>query len=145
MSKFNLSHGSFLFSSFGPFFPPSFGFRVWGLGIALGFRVWGLSFRFNPAWHLSCSRHSTPHKTADHHTRPGTIVESLPQGSIWGLSNILSPKNNPLAALSQAFARSIFLRCATNLIQILFTCPVFDRFVECLEVLLGSYMVRGPR
>ena len=28
---------------------------------------------------------------------------------------------------------------------ILFTCPVFDRFVECLEVLLGSYMVRGPK
>ena len=27
---------------------------------------------------------------------------------------------------------------------ILFTCPVFDRYAECLEVLLGSYMVRGP-
>ena len=72
-----------------------------------------------------------------------------PAGSIWGLSNIPSPKKqpfrHPFADLSRAFARSIFLRCATSLIQILFTCPVFDRLVECLEVLFGSYMVRGPK
>ena len=55
------------------------------------------------------------------------------------------PFRRPFADLSRAFARSIFLRCATNLVQDIITCPVFDRFVECLEVLLGFYMVRGSK
>ena len=53
---------------------------------------------------------------------------------IWGLSNILlsqkQPFCRPFADLSRAFARSIFLSCATNLIQIPFTCPVFDRMLN---------------
>ena len=38
-----------------------------------------------------------------------------------------------------------FLEMRNKAYPILFTCPVFDRFVECLEVLLGCYMVRGPK
>ena len=60
----------------------------------------------------------------------------------WGLSNMPFPKSSPFADLSRAFARSIFLTCATNLLQFPLTSPAFDGFVECSEVLLGFSMVR---
>ena len=60
-----------------------------------------------------------------------------------GFPIFLFPKATLSPPFRGPFACSTFLRCALNLIQILFTRPVFDGFVECLEVLLGSYSAKG--
>ena len=120
-------------------FLPGFEFRVWGLGLW----VWGMG---------GFSKQGTPRNQYGYvRVRRGLRGSLLwTKAPIWGTYGgcpiFLSQKQPfrcPFANLSRAFARRIFLRCPTNLIQILFTCPVFDRCVESLEVLLGPYMVRG--
>ena len=54
----------------------------------------------------------------------------------------LSP---PFRGPFAGFRPQHFLEMRNKPYPILFACPVFDRFVECLEVLLGSYMVTGPK